>query len=154
MRAGYEYIAMNDYGQMVVRLFDDRSEFVAFLTAKGMRQIGEASGRLNASLVGQPIFDKAVGPMSGNHNSVRYETPEVWERLSRMKPKKIAPKNATYMLRTCSADMTSHAGFVWPDGGWVYATDWSDKPECGHGLYGFLAGKGDGKLASWDEGAK
>lgn len=83
MRAGYEYIALHDYGHMVVRLFDDRSEFVAFLETKGMRQIGEASVRLDASLNGQPIFDGLIGPMVGNHNSIRYETPEVWERLSR-----------------------------------------------------------------------
>lgn len=82
MRSGYEFIALNDCGQMVVRLFDDRSEFVAFLETKGMRQIGEASVRLDASLNGQPIFDGLIGPMSGNHNSIRYETPEVYVRLS------------------------------------------------------------------------
>ena len=71
-----------------------------------------------------------------------------------MKPKKIAAKNTTYMLRTCAADMTSYEGFVWPNSGWVCAPDWSDKPECGKGLHGFLVGKGDGNLAKWEADAK
>jgi hypothetical protein len=89
MRDGYEYIALNDFGQMVVRLFTDRAEFVAFVKTKGLKQICEVEEypeggiRLHASLIGQPVFDGLVGPMVGNHNSIRYETPEVYERLSR-----------------------------------------------------------------------
>jgi hypothetical protein len=32
----------------------------------------------------------------------------------------------------------------------VVAPDWDAKPECGHGLHGFLDGEGNGSLAYWD----
>jgi hypothetical protein len=61
----------------------------------------------------------------------------------------------SYILRTCSYDMTSHDGaFTWPTSGPVEAPDWDTIPECGGGLHGFLNGCGNGALADWNESAK
>ncbi|WP_220125153.1 hypothetical protein [Pseudomonas aeruginosa] len=48
-------------------------------------------------------------------------------------------------MRTCSADLTSHGGFQWPDkiGAVVEAPDWKKDNRCGHGLHGWLFGQGD-----------
>ncbi len=53
------------------------------------------------------------------------------------------------LLRTCAADMTSYAGFRWPESGLVEAPDWSPEPERGHGLHGALWGEGGGEQLSW-----
>jgi hypothetical protein len=58
-----------------------------------------------------------------------------------------------YILRTCSADMTSHGDFIWPREGRVEAPDWKPTEECGNGLHGFLWGEGDGYLADWSADA-
>src|SRR3972149_1448441 len=55
----------------------------------------------------------------------------------------------TYLLRTCSSDMTSYGGFAWPRSGPVGCPDWDPTPECGHGLHGLLDGEGDGSLLHW-----
>ncbi len=62
--------------------------------------------------------------------------------------KKTTKKTAetVLVLRTCSADMTSHGGFKWPKRGPVSAPDWVDNYECGNGLSGWLWGEGDGTL--------
>jgi hypothetical protein len=62
--------------------------------------------------------------------------------------KKTTKKTAetVLVLRTCSADMTSHGGFRWPKRGPVSAPDWIDNYECGNGLHGWLWGEGDGSL--------
>lgn len=58
------------------------------------------------------------------------------------------------VLRTCSHNMTSRGGFLWPDSGPVEAPDWRDDNNCGGGLHGALWGEGDGSLLSWDATAK
>jgi hypothetical protein len=47
------------------------------------------------------------------------------------------------VLRKVRKNMTSHKGFLWPSKGVVKAPDWSNYKECGHGLHGFLWGRGD-----------
>ena len=49
-----------------------------------------------------------------------------------------------YVLRTCSAGLTSFNGFRWPASGHVAAPDWQPTDECGNGLHGLLWGEGDG----------
>ena len=64
-------------------------------------------------------------------------------------------KNGTVLvLRTTSADRTSHSGFKWPEKGKVKASDWSPKKVCGQGLHGLLWGEGDSSLLNWNEDAK
>ena len=58
------------------------------------------------------------------------------------------------VLRTCATNMTSYNGFRWPESGPVECPDWDPTPLCGRGLHGALWGEGDGKLLSWDPGAK
>lgn len=58
------------------------------------------------------------------------------------------------VLRTCSADMTSHDGFIWPAAGPVEVPDWNPEPVCGGGLHGLLWGEGDGQRLSWDADAR
>jgi hypothetical protein len=62
-------------------------------------------------------------------------------------------RETAYTLRTCKADMTSHAGFIWPRRGWVEAPDWKPTKVFGNGLHGFLNGEGDGFLADWSPDA-
>ncbi len=59
-------------------------------------------------------------------------------------------KDTVLVLRTCSANMTSHGGFKWPKRGPVSAPDWLDNYECGNGLHGWLWGEGDGSLGHVD----
>ena len=59
-------------------------------------------------------------------------------------------KETVLVLRTCSADMTSHGSFKWPKRGPVSAPDWVDNFQCGHGLHGWLWGEGDGTLGHVD----
>ncbi|HCF4727077.1 TPA: hypothetical protein NIF38_006285, partial [Pseudomonas aeruginosa] len=58
---------------------------------------------------------------------------------------KKASQETALVLRTCSADLTSHGGFQWPDkiGAVVEAPDWEKDNKCGHGLHGWLFGQGD-----------
>lgn len=58
------------------------------------------------------------------------------------------------ILRTVDKDRKSYGGFVWPESGYVEATDWQPTESCGNGLHGFLWGEGDGSLADWSESAK
>ncbi len=62
-----------------------------------------------------------------------------------MASKKKASHETALVLRTCSADLTSHGGFQWPDkiGAVVEAPDWKKDNKCGHGLHGWLFGQGD-----------
>ncbi|HGS7899418.1 TPA: hypothetical protein ACMFQO_002004, partial [Pseudomonas aeruginosa] len=62
-----------------------------------------------------------------------------------MASKKQASQETALVLRTCSADLTSHGGFQWPDkiGAVVEAPDWKKDNKCGHGLHGWLFGQGD-----------
>jgi hypothetical protein len=60
----------------------------------------------------------------------------------------------TLMLRTCTANMSSHKGFKWPKEGWVSCPDWSSEPVCGGGLHGFLMGEGNGGLIDCHENTK
>jgi hypothetical protein len=62
-------------------------------------------------------------------------------------------KHRALMLRTSSADGTSHGGFRWPAEGYVSAPDWSPEPECGHGLHGLLWGQGRGDYLDWSPDA-
>ncbi|MCS9020339.1 hypothetical protein N1F18_04890 [Pseudomonas aeruginosa] len=67
-----------------------------------------------------------------------------------MASKKKAPQETALVLRTCSADLTSHGGFQWPDkiGAVVEAPDWKKDNKCGHGLHGWLFGQGDHDCSS------
>ena len=60
----------------------------------------------------------------------------------------------TYVLRTCSENMTSYDGFQWPREGEINCDDWSKESKCGNGLHGLLMGHGDGSLLHWDTTAK
>ncbi|MCT1263750.1 hypothetical protein N0621_09330 [Pseudomonas aeruginosa] len=67
-----------------------------------------------------------------------------------MASKKKASQETALVLRTCSADLTSHGGFRWPDkiGAVVEAPDWKKDNKCGHGLHGWLFGQGDHDCSS------
>jgi len=63
--------------------------------------------------------------------------------------KKVVVKTAL-VLRTCSEDMSSKNGFVWPGVGKVAtAPDWIANEECGNGLHGWLYGQGDHSCSSY-----
>ncbi|HEJ4196571.1 TPA: hypothetical protein SL492_005703, partial [Pseudomonas aeruginosa] len=63
---------------------------------------------------------------------------------------KTKKQDTALVLRTCSADLTSHGGFQWPDkiGAVVEAPDWKKDNKCGHGLHGWLFGQGDHDCSS------
>jgi len=65
--------------------FDGKKELVQALREEfGIRYAGDEDRRgLRPELQGQPRFDKLVGPMADEPGVVRYETAEVYERLSR-----------------------------------------------------------------------
>jgi hypothetical protein len=55
------------------------------------------------------------------------------------------PVKPVLLLRTCSADGSSHGGFRWPTevGAVVTPVKWVGDAECGNGLHGWLWGIGD-----------
>ncbi|KZM05539.1 hypothetical protein AN928_33020 [Pseudomonas aeruginosa] len=63
---------------------------------------------------------------------------------------KKASQETALVLRTCSADLTSHGGFQWPDkiGAVVEAPDWKKDNKCGHGLHGWLFGQGESAVTA------
>jgi len=63
----------------------------------------------------------------------------------------VLPTGKALVMRTCSADMTSHGGFRWPMSGPVKAPDWEPTKQCGHGLHGLLWGEGCGGLLELDD---
>jgi hypothetical protein len=63
-------------------------------------------------------------------------------------------KKTVLILRTCKPDMTSHAGFRWPESGPVEAKDWKRTEACGNGLHGWLWGAGDWSLKQGGDGIK
>ena len=65
----------------------------------------------------------------------------------------VAPK-MVLVLRSCTADLTSHKGFKWPESGPISAPDWEPTPKCGNGLHGWLWGEGDGSVGNYDPDAK
>ena len=56
-------------------------------------------------------------------------------------------KRFVYVLRTVDKERKAHGGFQWPEKGFVEAPDWDPKPECGHGLHGWLRGEGDSSVS-------
>lgn len=80
----------NSMSYMVVGLeggtkeFDSKDELVKYLKSKGINETGSEGGsHLRPELQGQPVFEKLHGPMHGGGGVVRYETPEMYDRLSR-----------------------------------------------------------------------
>jgi len=63
-----------------------------------------------------------------------------------MMPKLKLKDNEILVLRSCSKDMTSFNGFVWPKKGYVEAPDWEDTYLCGNGLHGLPWGVGGNYL--------
>ena len=69
-----------------------------------------------------------------------------------MVAKKKASAKTVLILRSCSANLTSHGDFQWPGVGEVAkAEDWNPTPECGHGLHGWLYGAGDHSVSEYRE---
>ena len=58
------------------------------------------------------------------------------------KPFKKPRKGHVLVMRTCTASLTSHKGFVWPESGDVEAPDWDPVASCGNGLHGLKWGVG------------
>jgi hypothetical protein len=63
--------------------FDNVKDLIRYMRSKGHKQVGYETGKhLRKILQGQPKFDGLHGPMYGGPKKVRYETWEVYERLS------------------------------------------------------------------------
>jgi hypothetical protein len=62
------------------------------------------------------------------------------------------PNGKALVLRSCRPDMTSYAGFKWPESGSVSCSDWLKNKDCGNGLHGWLWARGDFSLKykEWD----
>jgi len=64
--------------------FKSEEQFVTYCEERGMKQNGVATGyHLKEVLVGKPKFNDLAGPMYDGESSVRYETWEAYETLSR-----------------------------------------------------------------------
>ena len=65
--------------------YDSQEDLVEGLARHDIRYTGVSERRANQSpeLRDRPTFDKLVGPMHGGPGVIRYETSDVYERLSR-----------------------------------------------------------------------
>jgi hypothetical protein len=65
-------------------VFDSVTDLIKWCALKGIRHDGwETKGHLRPQLLGKPTFDKLLGPMYDGPSTVRYETQEVNDTLSR-----------------------------------------------------------------------
>ena len=59
---------------------------------------------------------------------------------------------AHLIMKVIPSNRITRKGFLWPKvGGIVTAPDWSDEPECGGGLHGWLNGDGDHFTQTYSE---
>ncbi len=81
--AAVEYMVVGLAGQTMK--FKTREDLVRGLAKFDIKQRGESSttGPQRPELKGQPQFDQLVGPMYGGPGIARYETGEVYDRMSR-----------------------------------------------------------------------
>jgi len=64
--------------------FKSEEQFVTYCEERGIKQNGtEIRTFLREELIGKPKFNGLAGPMYDGENSVRYETWETYETLSR-----------------------------------------------------------------------
>jgi hypothetical protein len=64
--------------------FDTESDLISALAILGIKHTGvQTNTRLCTELVGAPKFDKLIGPMYDGPGVCRYETQEVYDRMSR-----------------------------------------------------------------------
>lgn len=67
-----------------IKKFDTRDKLVYFMEGKGFTFSGDNNNRSSrVELQGQPTFKGIMGPMYDGGGKVRYETPELYESLSR-----------------------------------------------------------------------
>jgi hypothetical protein len=63
--------------------FSNVAELEKALAAKGIRKVGvQSRGNLRKELIGQPTFDKLIGPMYNGPKRLRYETQETYDQMS------------------------------------------------------------------------
>jgi hypothetical protein len=76
--------------------------------------------------------------------------------VTRRSTKKVPANDSEPLLalKTVSAEMCAHGGFLWPESGHIEAPDWDARPRCGGGLHALPWGIGDGSLLNWDAEAK
>ncbi len=74
----FHIVQLDPRGSLSVKEFDSPSVLLQQHT-----QIGVDDCNIDLSLRGLPVFSDLVGPMSDGLGTVRYETPEVFESLTR-----------------------------------------------------------------------
>ena len=64
--------------------FQSEKQFVTYCEERNIKQNGFETGKhLREILIGKPKFNGLAGPMYDGENSVRYETWETYETLSK-----------------------------------------------------------------------
>ena len=91
-------------GELVTRDFDSAEEIL-----RTHLQVGSDDCSTDLDLRGAPVFRSLVGPMPEGRNVIRYETPEVFESLTKewaqpKSPRRRSRKPATDGQATAPAD--------------------------------------------------
>lgn len=89
-------------GELVIRDFDSPEQIL-----RTHLQIGVDDCSTDLSLRGAPVFRSLVGPMPEGRNVVRYESPEVFESLTK---EWALPKPARKRVRKSAATRQAEAG--------------------------------------------
>jgi hypothetical protein len=74
----FRIVTRGEHGDLDVRLYDSETSIL-----KLHHQIGIDDCSTNLSLRGLPVFRGLIGPMSDDDDIVRYESPEVFETLTK-----------------------------------------------------------------------
>jgi hypothetical protein len=89
-------------GELVIRDFDSPEQIL-----RSHLQVGIDDCSTDLDLRGAPVFRSLVGPMPEGRNVVRYETPEVFEFLTK---EWALPKPARKRVRRTAAARQTEAG--------------------------------------------
>ncbi|MFM7107574.1 MAG: hypothetical protein ACKOZU_03075 [Planctomycetaceae bacterium] len=110
-KATWRLVTRSPDGEIVIHDFDSPEEIL-----RTHLQIGADDCSTDLALRGAPVFRSLVGPMPEGKTIVRYETPEVFEALTK---DWAAPKVARRRRRGAAAE----GGAAGPDAGGAATTD-------------------------------
>ncbi len=91
-------------GELIIRDFDSPEQIL-----KTHLQVGTDDCSTDLALRGAPIFRSLVGPMPEGRNVVRYESPEVFEHLTK---EWAVPKAPRKRIRKTAAARQAEAGIA------------------------------------------
>lgn len=116
-KQSYRIVTRGENGELRTKTYDSAEDILNLHT-----QIGVDDCSTNLSLRGLPVFRGLIGPMSNEKNVIRYESPDVFETLTKewvadqphkkKRRRKSAAERAAEAAATAEAPATTNATVV------------------------------------------